>query len=246
MSKPVISCALRKRYLPVLLLLLLPVLACKASAPAAATASSSPATIDEIRINYPTGIETVHFEDGVTVVVDHKGPYAMGFPEQWEVGAFHEDFVPTVAKHCETHGAICAMFQALYEKDSSVRIFAIDTSPDHLTKDSIAILHIGMFQDERPLQLTIDELAAEYAAYINSTGQLQVTDFLEGTSNHGIPFAIVLNESVSSMDRSVYNAAALAKTDKVYLEVLYATNDETIDRVNEILPMLSTLTANIE
>ncbi len=227
----------------IFLLLLLPVLACQTLA--SSTPSSPPALDEGIHVSYPTGIETVRFGNGVIVAVDHKGPYAMGFPKQWDVGAFHEDFVPTVAKHCETYGAICSLFQTIYEKDSSARIFAIDTSPEHLTKDSMATLSVGMFQDERHSQ-PIEELAAEYKAYLESTGQMKVTKVVRGTSNYSVPFAVLLSEPVTITDKSAYNATALAATDKVYLEMTYTTADASIDRVNELLPMLSTLKANIE
>ncbi len=227
----------------IFLLLLLPSLACQALAPS--TPSSPPETDEGIHVSYPTSIETVRFNSGVIVAADHEGSYAMGFPKQWEVGAFHKDFVPTVAKHCETYGAICTLFQAIYEKDSSARIFAIDTSPEHLTKDSMATLTVGMFQDERHSQ-PIENLAAEYKAYLESTGQMKVTKVVGGTSNYGIPFAVLLSEPVTITDKSAYNATVLATTDKVYLEMTYTTADASIDRVNEILPMLSTLKANIE
>ncbi|MEW6094829.1 MAG: hypothetical protein AB1531_12785, partial [Chloroflexota bacterium] len=82
------------------------------------------------RVIYSTGIETQRFENGMTVVIDYQGGYAIGFPEKWEVGAFHPDFLPTIESYARINMLIESLFEKVYTSDVSLRIFAIDTSPE--------------------------------------------------------------------------------------------------------------------
>jgi hypothetical protein len=228
-------------HLLIFLFLLLPALACKAFTPSTSTPMPSPDTGEGIRITYPTGIETIRLDSGMIVTVDHKGSYCMAFPVQWEVGAFHEDFIPTVDKYAQIHEGIKLLFETIYGKDNSLRIFAIDTSPDHLTENNMTVLHIGMFQEEWRLQSTMDELTTEYMAYVTSSGQLKITDTLLGKTKYEVPFVILLTEPVSTSggDSPAYSAAVLLKTDYAYLEMLYTTLDKSINIVDELSPILT-------
>lgn len=225
--------------LTALLLLILPMLACQTLIPS--TPASPPATEEATRVTYPTNIETIRLDSGMIVAADHEGRYCIAFPSQWEVGAFHEDFIPTVEKYAQTHEGIKLLFGAIYGKDNSLRIFAIDTSPDHLSENNMTVLHVGMFQEEWRLQSTMDELTAEYTAYINSSGQLKITDTLVGKSKYEVPFVILLYEPVSITDNSAYSAAVLLKTDYAYLEMIYTTLDQSIDIVDELNPILTSI-----
>lgn len=229
----------RNLHLLVFILLLLPALACKALLPSAPT--PSPETIDGIQISYPTGIKTIRRDSGMMMAADLKGSYCIAFPPQWEVGAFHENFIPTVEKYAQIHGGIKLLFEAIYGKDNSLRIFAIDTSPEHLSENNMSVLHVGMFQEEWRLQSTMDDLSAEYMAYLNSSGQIQITDTLVGKSKYEVPFIILLYEPVSISDNSAYSAAVLLQTDYAYLEMIYTTTDKSIDIVNELNPILTSI-----
>ncbi|MGE5789382.1 MAG: hypothetical protein ACM33C_00780 [Syntrophaceae bacterium] len=242
--------ASRNSYVLAFLFLMLPALACKTPAPPAPTSTPVPASTlpptatpkseNRIQVKYPTGIETVRFEDGVLAVIDHKGAYGIGFPKQWEAGAFHEDFLPTVHKYARINLGLESLFQTIYGQDDSLRFFAIDTSPDHLTKDSFAALHVGMYQEQWRLEASLEELAAEYARYLSSSGQLEIIDTFQGQTNDGVPFALFLTEPVSTEGMTpAYGAVALIKTDKVYLEILYTTFDKTIDILDELRPILA-------
>jgi hypothetical protein len=247
MSGPRIVRAPHNLHFIAFLFVILPILACRALTPSVPTPTPipTPETIKKIQITYSTGIETKRFDNGVIVVIDHKGSYGMAFPEQWEVGAFHDDFLPTVDKYSEINPALKTFFQAFNGKDDSLRIFAIDTSPGHLTKDSIAVFHVGMFQEEWRLQASIEELTAEYVNYINSSQQLKVADSFHGTAND-IPYSILITAPISETDTSAYGGVVLIKTDKAYLEMLYTTLDKTINIVDEVSPMLKSFTPNAE
>lgn len=240
MSKP--APAPTARNLLLLFIIIIPVLACKVFTPSAPT--PVPEAIDGIHVNYPTGIETYRLDNGMIAVADIKGYYCLAFPVQWEVGAFHEDFIPTVDKYAQIHNGIKLLFDAIYGKDNSLRIFAIDTSSGHLSENNMTVLHIGMFQEEWRLESSLDDLTAEYMAYINSSGQLKVTNTFLGKSNYDIPYVMLLTKPVSfsGSGSPAYGAVALIKTDYAYLEILYTTLDNSIDIATEVHTILISFT----
>jgi hypothetical protein len=263
MPKSYIIRSLRKLPFVPLLLLLFISLACNAFIPTASTtptlqpngrtqadyptASTTPTPQPNGRMqaDYPTGISISYLQDEWVVAFDQKGSYCLVFPSQWEVGAFHTDFVPIVNQYCEINSGICSLFNTIYGKDSSLRIFAIDTTSEHLSKDSMATIHIGMHQEEWRLKSSMDELTAEYVAYIdiNSSGQLKIAGVFTGTTNYEVPFAVLLIEptSVSTEEhvQNAYSGVALFKTDYTYVELLYTTFDSSIDIIDELNPILA-------
>ena len=238
--------SLRKfRFLP-LLFLLFAMLACQATASPTPTTSIN--TSDETKTVYPTGIETRHLDNGVVAVFDHKGHYGMGFYDKWKVGAFDGSFVPTVQKYSQTNQAIQSLFNQIYLKDPSLRIFASDTAPEHLTKDSIAVLYIGTHDDVIYRNATLDDLVTEYTAYLykDSKGTINVTQTMLGKSNYGIPFVILTTKSTPPNSEPVYGASVLIQTDTTYIEMLYTTFDPAINVVDELSPILSSFGTFVE
>ncbi len=235
---------LPNRHWIAVLLLLFPALACKTLAPATPTLAPLPElTLPPANsIIYPTGIEIRRLENGLVAVVDDKGSYAFVMPGKWVAGAFHKDFIPTIDKYAEINPMIKSSFDAIYGEDNSLRIFAIDTSPEHLTKDSLTILHVRMFQEESRLQASIKDLASQYACDVNASGQTQTGDMFQGTTDVGVPFAVVVTKPVVVTDKAVYGGALLFKTDKVYLEIIYTTRDQTIEITSELALILRSLT----
>ena len=233
------------RFLP-LLFLLFAILACQATTSPTPTTLGS--TSDETKIVYPTGIETRHLNNGVIAVLDHKGHYGMGFSDKWKVGAFDKSFIPVVQKYSQTNQAIQSLFDQIYLKDPSLRIFAIDTSPEHLTKDSMAVLHIGTHDDAVYRNATLDDLVAEYTAYLNkgSKGTISVTQAILGKSNYGIPFVILTTKSTPQNSEPVYGASVLIQTNTTYIEMLYTTFDPAINIVDELSPILLTFGTFVE
>jgi hypothetical protein len=135
------------------------------------------------------------------------------------------------------------LFDALYGNDNSLRIFAIDTSAGHLSESNMTAMHIGMFQEEWRLKLTLDDIAAEYIAYVTSSGQIQVTNTFLGKSQYDIPYIILLTETVPGESTSpVYGGTALVQTDYAYLEIMYTTLDKSTQVVEEMYPMLNSFT----
>ncbi|KAF0107503.1 MAG: hypothetical protein FD146_1537 [Anaerolineaceae bacterium] len=211
------------------------------------TATPSPDN-NSVQVLYPTGIETRRLDNGVIAVLDHKGHYFMGFGEKWQVGAFHEDFLPTVEKYAQINLSVKSIFEVLYQNDSSLRIYAVDTSPEHLTDKTATVIYIGMFQDQQHLQATLNDMAADLIENINSDGRLEVTRTLAGESNYAIPFIILLTESRSKTDTPfpVYGASVLIKTEEAYLEMSYITFDGTIDIIDELNPILASFVTFVE
>jgi hypothetical protein len=167
----------------------------------------------------------------------------MAFPVEWEVGAFHEDFIPTVDKYAQIHGGIKLLFDAIYGKDNSLRIFAIDTASNHLSETNMTVVHVGMFQEKWRLKLTLDEITAEYMAYVTSSGQLKVTNTFLGKSKYAIPYVLLLTESAPPDSQSpAYSGVALVKTDYAYLEIIYTTLDKSTQIAEEMYPFLNSFT----
>jgi len=165
----------------------------------------------------------------------------MGFPQKWEVGAFHENFEPVIKKYSETNKAIASLYETLYQQDKSVRIYAIDTSPGHLTKETMAIIYVGMFQDPIYLHASLDELIAEYMSRLSKDPKVKVVDTLIGKSNYSIPYVILTTKTTPSNGSPVYGASVLINTQKAYLELLYLTFDSNINVVDELYPILTTI-----
>jgi hypothetical protein len=184
---------------------------------------------------YTSGIEVVQVIE-VPGIVDHVANYALTFPKNWKVGPLHTDFASIVEKDSRVNENVKALFDYFLKTDPHIRAFGFSTAPTQLNKDSFLVAVVKVFDDEKYLSQTMDELADAFIAN-QPSGELVNFTYRSDplTSATGVPTLIMLNEVQDGKGNiAIYNGILLAKLDSVYVQVFFLTNNPKIDLGEEL------------
>lgn len=110
------------------------------------------------------------------------------------------------------------------------------TSPTQLNEESFLVVVVKMFEEEKYLSRTMDELADMFIVG-QPAGELVEFTYRSDplTSASGVPTLIMLNEVQDGKGNiAIYNGILLAKLDSAYVQVFFLTNNREIDLGEEL------------
>jgi hypothetical protein len=186
-------------------------------------------------ISYQNGVEVEVLPNGILTIIDKQGNYGLALPNQWEAGAVSMEFAPFVAVATNTNPSIGHIFESLINKENTARIFAFDTSPEHLNKDVFSILTVSMSQDKSCTNLSVIEIGnAAVKNELEENPYTEVTVTKEGESKYQVPW-YWYETSIKPPDvQAAYAGFIVANTGETCIKINYATNNSAIKIEDEL------------
>lgn len=184
---------------------------------------------------YTTGIEILQVVE-IPAVIDHVGQYALTFPNNWLVGALHQDFASIVAEEGRENENVQGLFEYFLKTDPDIRAYGFSTLPAQLNKDSFVIAAVKMFQEDMYLSRNIEDLADLFITNQPSPELVTFTYRSEPLlSASDIPLIILISEvQDGGGGTALYNGILLAKLKSAYVQVFFMTDNPENNLLNEL------------
>lgn len=197
---------------------------------------SDSSKMNSSKIVYGNGIEVETLANGMVLVNDRQVKYGLAFPEGWKAGPISEEFYQVVKDAAQIHPLLGIAYGSMLQNPDYQRVFAFDTSPEHLTNELFSLLTVASAFNQECINMPVTEMGdATINNLLSENPDMKISGTPQvGESQFGSPwfYFMTITETPELFD--AYTGVAVSKTGNVCLKLTYMTNNKDIDIFSEL------------